>query len=122
MLGPIQKLLVQEENKSRKHFEMAQSTRLVVDTKEEGKKELLQYKMFENDSDNDVIEGLGNTTLAAGVSSNEDSIGSNDDKNKDKSVKEAKNIIEIPVQNLNRSVRINQENKASTRVPNLDDL
>ena len=107
MLGPIQKLLVQEEKKSRKHFEMAQSTRLVVDTKEEGKKELLQYKMFENDSDNDVIEGLGNTTLAAGVSSNEDSIGSNDDKNKDKSVKEAKNIIEIPVQNLNRSVRIN---------------
>ena len=49
---------------------------MLLDTKEQGKKELLQYRLFENDSDNEVIEGLGNTTLAAGISSNEDSIGS----------------------------------------------
>ena len=33
------------------------------DTKEEGKKELLQYRIVDNDSDGDVIEGLGNTTI-----------------------------------------------------------
>lgn len=47
---------------------MAQSTRPGVnsrglDTKEQGKKELLQYRIFENDSDGDVMEGLGNTTI-----------------------------------------------------------
>ena len=50
--------------------ELSKSTRGVVDergldTKEQGKKELLQYRIFDNDSDGDVIEGLGNTTIDA---------------------------------------------------------
>ena len=91
---------------------MTRSTKLMKDRREESKKELLQYRLFENDSDNEVIEGLGNTTLAAGLSSNEDSIGSGgakagkpDDKEdgkikKEKSGQESKdnkNIIEIAI-------------------------
>lgn len=59
------------------------STRVTCDTKEQSKKELLQYRIFENDSDEDVFEGLGNTTLdvkgtiAAGISSDEGSQGNN---------------------------------------------
>ena len=57
---------------------LSNSTRMALDTKEEGKKELLQYRIFENDSDGDVFEGLGNTTIdakgniAAGISSDEE--------------------------------------------------
>ena len=56
------------------------SSRVAYDTKEEGKKELLQYRIFENDSDEDVFEGLGNTTIdmkgniAAGISSDEEEV------------------------------------------------
>ena len=55
----------------------------IKDFKEQGKKELLQYRIFENDSDEDVFEGLGNTTLdikgniAAGISSDEEAQGTN---------------------------------------------
>ena len=41
---------------------MGKSVRLGP-TVEEKKKELLQYRIFENDSEGDVMEGLGNTTL-----------------------------------------------------------
>ena len=34
-----------------------------METHEEDMKDLLQYRIFENDSDEDVFEGLGNTTL-----------------------------------------------------------
>ena len=34
-----------------------------MESKEQSKKELLQYKIFDNDSDGDVFEGLGNTTI-----------------------------------------------------------
>jgi len=54
------------------------SSRVAANTKIQGKKELLQYRMFDNDSDGDVMEGLGNTTLdiKQNISATE-----NDDKN-----------------------------------------
>lgn len=79
----MQEFLGEEKKKRRKEVGLGYSTRVAYDTKEQGKKELLQYRIFENDSDGDVMEGLGNTTIdakgiiAAGISSDEGSQGSN---------------------------------------------
>lgn len=62
MLDEIQHEFLQEERKERRQ-DLRVSSRVAANTKSEGKKELLQYRMFDNDSDGDVIEGLGNTTL-----------------------------------------------------------
>ena len=51
-----------EESKNHRN-NLFKSTRIPFDTKEEGKKELLQYRIVDNDSDGEVIEGLGNTTI-----------------------------------------------------------
>ena len=72
----------------------------------ENEAELLQYKIFDNDSDEDVFEGLGNTTLdmkgniAAGCSSDEDSMGIDNnqmDASRAGADKVDKKIIEIAV-------------------------
>jgi len=55
------KFLVEEAKQRR--LEKSKSTRLAKDTHEEGKKELLRYKIIDNDSEGDCIEGLGNTTI-----------------------------------------------------------
>lgn len=76
---------------------------MAIDTFEEGKKDLLQYRIFDNDSDEDVFEGLGNTTLAAGCSSSDDGDSEACIDNKQKEVNKAggdkvdKKIIEIAV-------------------------
>ena len=63
----------------------------------------MQYKIFDNDSDEDVFEGLGNTTLAAGCLSSDDEDSSAGIDNKQKEGNKAgadkvdKKIIEIAV-------------------------
>lgn len=74
----LKQAFLKEEWKIRKKENLNSSVRIIKDTKGEGKRDLLQYRIFENDSDGDVFEGLGNTTLdikgniAAGISSDEE--------------------------------------------------
>jgi len=96
----------QEYHTRRQRKKWSKSWLMALDTREEGKKDLLQYKIFENDSDEDVFEGLGNTTLdmrgniAAGCSSDEGSEGI-DNNQMDGTMRGAdkvdKKIIEIAV-------------------------
>ena len=91
---------------------LQKSTRVTVDTKEQGKKDLLQYRLFENDSEEDCFEGLGNTTIdakgniAAGQSSDEGSQGiDNNQSYAGVGAEEVdKNIIEIAVESQNKSM------------------
>ena len=84
---------------------------------EEKKKELLQYRIFENDSDGDVMEGLGNTTLGTNIRADDSSSEENQGKyNRQKDCNNAapdrkagqvdKNIIEIAIDQQNRSMQV----------------
>lgn len=105
--------LKEEESKKLRPLNLTKSTRVVVDTKEQGKKDLLQYRLFDNDSDEDCFEGLGNTTIdrkgniAAGHSSDEgESQGVDNNQSYSGAGAEEvdKNIIEIAVESQNKSM------------------
>lgn len=108
----MKKDLKEREVKNCRHLKLLKSARIPVDTKEQGKKELLQYRLFENDSDEDCFEGLGNTTIdrkgniAAGFSSDEECQGlDNNQSGAGAGAEEVdKNIIEIAVESQNRSM------------------
>ena len=108
----MKKDLYGREVKNCRHLKLLKSARIPIDTREQGKKELLQYRLFENDSDEDCFEGLGNTTIdrkgniAAGFSSDEECQGlDNNQSDAGAGAEEVdKNIIEIAVESQNRSM------------------
>ena len=44
----------------------------MIDDEEDRKKTLFQYKIVDNDSDVDMFEGLGNTTIKEAISNSDD--------------------------------------------------
>ena len=60
-LQQMQDDFISGEKKKQRHL-LVKSARFCMESEVQRQKELLQYRLFENDSDGDVIEGLGNTT------------------------------------------------------------
>ena len=63
MLDELQNEIRNEENENEKQPISSALYNSYTAKKEENKQELFQYKIVDRDSDVDVIEGLGNTTL-----------------------------------------------------------
>ena len=120
-LSDMQRVFQKRDEKYRQKIR-SKSWLVANDTREDGKRDLLQYKIFDNDSDEDVFEGLGNTTIfstqkggigPAGCSSDDDSDDSDSNDNNKKKDKDQmagdivdKKIIEIAVQQMNRSMQV----------------
>jgi hypothetical protein len=114
MIETMRKDLKEREAKNLRHVQLTKSARTPANdnSKSKGKRDLLQYRLFDNDSDEDCFEGLGNTTIdrkgniAAGLSSDEECQGlDNNQSGAGTGAEEVdKNIIEIAVESQNRSM------------------